>query len=87
MSTLKESQQKRFTEQIEEIIPNGNYNLKSEFNDDPILTSAKLNTDEKLNHTQLNQLLYTGDAWNSEIEISRSGAGLKITFETTYKTT
>lgn len=46
------------------------------------LIGAKINTDSKINMTQNRMLVHTMNYWNfQDMEISRSGAGLKIEFK------
>ncbi len=79
---LKQTQNRRFREQVGEILQKGNLKIKCEFDDKAILQSAKINYDEAIDKPQLNAIFYLSDSWNSDFEIKRSGAGLVINFKT-----
>lgn len=75
---ISEIQTNRFTESLKEIIT-PKHDPKTKFQDG-VLIHAKANINKPLNNAQLNHLCYFADSWNQDIEISRSGAGLKIEF-------
>jgi len=77
---MKELQTRRFNEQIQEIL-GSECKVKPIIDETGILHSAKVNTEETLDSTKLNALMGTADAWNCEIELDRSGAGIRIQFE------
>ena len=76
---MKELQTRRFTEQIEDILKS-DFSQKLIFNKE-IVTSAKVNTKSKLTTPKINALMAMSESWDfDKVEISRSGAGLKIEF-------
>lgn len=78
-NNMKELQTRRFKEQIQEIIP-GNFSQNLKFNND-VVTEAKVNITTKLSFVQIKCLMAMAQSWYfNNIEISRSGAGLKIEF-------
>lgn len=80
MEHLKETQIRRFNEQIKEILGE-ECKIKPIVDDTGTLHSAKVNTEETLDTGKINALMGTADAWNCEIELDRSGAGIRIQFE------
>jgi hypothetical protein len=52
---------------------------KIEFSE-KLIKSAKLNITQGLGGDQLLHLVYLGEAWNQNLNINRSGAGLVINF-------
>ncbi len=70
-------QTRRFTEQIEEIIPN-NFSQKLKF-ENGLITQAQIKTPTKLKAAQLNALEYLANSWGfKDIEVSNSTTGVKI---------
>lgn len=77
-------QTRRFTEQINEAIGT-NCSIKITFQDH-IIVRAKVNTPDKLRANQINFLMHICESWSlDDVEMSRSGAGLKIEFNPDYK--
>ncbi len=79
MNELQELQKRRFTEKMEDVFSE-DFNLKTEFDDEGTLVSAKINTSETLDKVQLDMLSFEADSWKLNLQINRSGAGLKIQF-------
>ncbi len=78
---LKQTQARRFKEQLANILKVDTKKIKTEFDDRPILKSAKVKYEGTLIKSHLNALLFLSDSWNSELEIKRSGAGMVINFK------
>lgn len=76
-----ELQQTRFEEQIQEILKEGEFRA-SLICVNGVVKGAKINTNCTLNQGQLEHLLYLKRSWNfNEIELSRSGAGIRIVYK------
>lgn len=80
MENIKEVQVRRFNEQIVEILGE-ECNIKPIIDETGIMHSAKVNTQQPLGTSELNALMGTADAWQCDIELARSGAGIRIQFE------
>lgn len=80
--TLKQTQERRFKEQLAQILKVEEKSIKTDFDNRPILLSAKVKYEGTLIKPHLNALLFLSDSWNSDLEIKRSGAGLVINFKT-----
>jgi len=78
--TLKETQNRRFKEQINEFLNPEFTKVKTQFDENSLLTKAKINHSLSLNKLQLNSLIFTADSWNQDIKLKRSGAGVLIEF-------
>jgi|AntAceMinimDraft_5_1070358.scaffolds.fasta_scaffold329261_1 hypothetical protein len=79
--TLLQTQNRRFREQIAEILRGESLKVKVDFDDKIILKSAKINYSEAINKRQFNALFYLSENWDSDFDIKRSGAGLVINFK------
>lgn len=77
---MKELQERRFTEQLNEFLPEP-FTLKMDIGVDGVLKTAKLNTKEVLNTMQLGMLLHVATTWHLTINLKRSGAGVSILFK------
>ena len=76
---MKELQERRFREQIEEILGT-DCKVKPVVDESGTLHSAKVNTSQTLNAEKINGLLSVADAWCCEAELDRSGEGIRIQF-------
>lgn len=79
MTELQEVQRTRFKNRLNEIFSES-YTSKLVFSDEATLVSARINTNETLDNVQLDMLTFEADSWHMTMQISRSGAGLKIEF-------
>jgi hypothetical protein len=77
-AALEEVQTARFKESLNEIL-SVKSEPKIEFSE-KLIKSAKLNITQGLAGDQLLHLVYLGEAWNQNLNINRSGAGLVINF-------
>ena len=77
---LKELQTNRFNEQIKEALYSNDFTLSMTFSEG-IITQAKINTCISLKGHSLDALSYLKKSWNfKELELKRSGAGIKIEY-------
>ncbi|WP_435263404.1 hypothetical protein [Tenacibaculum sp. nBUS_03] len=77
---MQELQTIRFNEQKDEIFKPTATSQTLQF-EKGIVKSAKINTYSKISTNQIKALMSMADSWDFDnIEISRSGAGLKIEF-------
>ena len=77
---MKELQERRFKEQIEEILGK-DCTIQSNIDQEGTLHSAKVNTTQTLDIPKLNAIYGTADAWCCEFEIAPEAPGLRIKFE------
>jgi predicted DNA-binding protein (MmcQ/YjbR family) len=81
MSELEQTptKQEELNEAFETIF-SGNYSSKQQWNDDTF-ESAQVNTNEILDMVQLSLILDLAEHLKSRVQMSRSGAGLKVEFK------
>ena len=72
---MKELQERRFREQIEEILGT-DCTINMNVDDTGTLHSAKVHTTQILDAEKLNGLLSVADAWCCDLEMYRSSAGI-----------
>ena len=77
---MKELQENRFKEQIQEIL-GSDCKVKTNVDEAGTLHEAKVNTDQTLDMQKLNAIWGTADAWACELEFARSGSGIRIQFK------
>ncbi|MEQ3500623.1 hypothetical protein ABMY20_12770 [Tenacibaculum sp. SSH1-16] len=76
---MKELQTRRFSEQIAEILKS-KFSLKLVFEGD-LLVNSRVNTESNLDVFKIKALMAMAERWSfKNLDISRSGAGLKIQF-------
>lgn len=78
---MKELQQRRFKEQVEEIL-GPEFITVTSFNEKiNMIDHAQVNTPQKVKSMHLNALMAMANSWYfQDIEIDRSGAGIRIKF-------
>lgn len=74
-----EEQKKEFNRFFDKVL-NKRYTSKIETNDDVLIESAQINTDEILDKTQMALIMEVADAYRHDFQIKRSGTGIRIIF-------
>lgn len=79
MSQLKELQERRFHEVIQEVLGD-QCTIKTSVDENGILEEAKIQTKKELDDGDLNRLIFYAGSWACRLHVKRSGSGIRIKF-------